>query len=247
VTPLDDVVSRIVDAEPGHAAAIVLALPPVQGRAVLAALGPREVARLLIGARADRVPDLVDAVAPEHLSPILAHLQVVHVAALVPLLSNHAAVRVVQSMSPAAAAELLLALPAHQRLALQPALPQPSLAGGDDYARRVDGAVRRVVGQAIWIAAPAGSLLTEIFGRSIQITARDSRLGPFGAAELQSLVAATDWRRVAGLLVLSDVLDSGLLAGVRDARSHGYLVETLQWQDERDDGVLKRALVRLGG
>ena len=249
MTEPDDVVARIRAADAGHASAFVLAMPWEQRLAALATLGPREVARLLVGARADRVPDLVASIAPDLLTAVLAQLPAVQVAGLVPLLGMEAAVRVVQSLSPRAAAELLLALPTHQRAALRGALPPPPppQVSDRDYHGRVEEAVRRTAGRASWLDARAGTLLTEIFGRQVQVTARDAPQTSLTTTELHSLVATADWRQVGGLVVMTNSeLDLGLGAGVREARARGYLVDVVRWQDERDDGVLKRALVRLG-
>lgn len=244
-----DVVARILAADPGHAAAIVVAMPWERGRAVLARIGPREVARLLVGARGDRVPDLVATIAPQQLPQVLANLDVMRIAALVPLLPMEAAVRVVQNMTPTAAADLLLALPTHQRLALQQALPPPAApdgGGGSDYARRVEEAVRRVTGTATWRDPRAGTLMTEVFGRSVQVSVRDAPRAPLVGTELHAIAAATDWRQISGLLVMTNSpLDPGLAAAAREVRGRGYLIEVLQWQDERDEGALKRVLVRL--
>ncbi len=244
-----DVVARIVAADPGHAAAIVVAMPWERGRAVLASIDPRDVARMLVGARADRVPDLVATIAPEQLPQVLANLDVMRIAALVPLLPMEGAVRVVQNMSPTAAAELLMALPTHQRLALQQALPppaEPGSGGGGDYARRVEEAVRRVAGTATWRDPRAGTLVTEVFGRSVQVSVRDAPEAAFTGPDLHAIAAATDWRQISGLLVMTNSpLDPGLAAAAREVRGHGYLVEVLQWQDDRDEGALKRVLVRL--
>jgi hypothetical protein len=245
----DNIVARIVAADAGHAAAIVLGLPWEQTRAALGALGPREVARLVVGARADRVPDLVDHIAPGMLPAVLAHLSVAQVGQLVPLLSMELAVRVVQHMAPPAAAELLLALPTHQRLALQEWLPHPAAEGGDgDYPLRVEQAVRRIAGRVSWLDPRSGTLLTEVFGRRVVVVARDLPSGTLHGSDLHTVVVATDWRHIAGLVVMTNAtFDASVGDSLREARQRGYLVEALQWQDDRDDGLLKRVLVRLGG
>lgn len=245
MTEPDEVVNRIRAAEAGHAAAFVLGLPPQQTRDVLVALGPREVARLLLGARADRVPDLVDRIVPELLPGVLAHLDVVRAAQLISLLPMELAVRVMRSMSPAAAAELLLTLPTHQRLALQEALPAPQPSGGAGaYARAVEQSIGRSAERLTWL--DQRSLIAELFGRAVQIVVWDAPDTVFTAAQLHSIAGSVDWRRVRGLLVMTNAeLDSGVAGAIRDARQHGYAVDALTWLDERDDGLLKRALVRL--
>jgi hypothetical protein len=92
-----------------------------------------------------------------------------------------------------------------------------------------------------------GSLLTEVFGRPVQILVKDRPAGSFANADLRGAIGATDWRRIAGLVIVTNaVLDPGLPAALRDARQHGFVVEVVHWEDERDDGALKRTLVRLG-
>ena len=48
-------------------------------------------------------------------------------------------------------------------------------------------------------------------------------------------------------MLTNATLDPAVSATVREARQRGYVVEAVAWQDERDDGVLKRTLVRLVG
>src|SRR5690606_32671822 len=71
-----DLLDRIARAPAGDAAAMVLDLPPPIIPTVLDALGPREVARMLLGVRADRVEELFSYVPPALLSAALAQLSV---------------------------------------------------------------------------------------------------------------------------------------------------------------------------
>jgi len=243
----DDVIARIVAASAGDAAAMVLALHWQQTRTVLAALGPREVARLLRGVRADRVSDFMAQVVPGLLPPVLGQLSLPEIAQLLPLLTMDGAVRVVQSLPPAAAAELLLILPTAQRMALQAAVPSAAAAGpAGGYPPQVEQAVRRSGGQVTWADPQRRSLVAEVFGRAVQVVAWDRPGAVFGPGDLQAAIGATDWRRITGLVVVTNAsLEPGLAAAVREARAAGYVVEPVQWLDDRDDGALKRVLVRL--
>jgi hypothetical protein len=249
VAPPEDVISRIVAAPPADAAALVLDLAWPQTRAVIAALGPREVARLLQGVRADRVAELLSHVSPGALPAVLANLSVPAVAELLPLVPVETAVRVVTHLSPEIADQLLLALPTQHRMVLQGLLrPAVSTAQAGGYADHAEQAVRRATGRVATRDPRGGGLLIEVFGRPVQVLVRDHPGGTFGSAELQAAVVATNWRHIVGLLVLTNApLDPGLGAAVREARQHGYVVEAVPWLDERDDGVLKRMLVRLVG
>lgn len=241
----NDLLDRIVRAPAGDAAALVLDMPWPQTRAVLNALGPREVARLLLGVRADRVAELLGHLSPELLSGSLAYLSVAQIAELVPLVPVESAVRVVTHLAPDAAAALLLALPTQHRLVLQERLPPPAPATGG-YRDQAEQAVRRTAGRVSALDPRGTALLTEVFGRPIQVLIRDRPATTFGAAELPAAIGATDWQRVAGVIVLTNAaLDPTLPGALREARQRGYVVEVVQWQDERDDGILKRTLVRL--
>lgn len=249
MTAPEDLIARIVAAHAADAAAMVLDLPWPQTRAVLGALGPREVARLLRGVRADRVADLLNHLPPGLLPAVLAHLSVPEVAELVPLVPLESAVRIVTSLSPDGAADLLLVLPTQHRTVLQQLLPPPVAAGSAGaYERQVEQAVRRATGTISGVDPRNHALLTEVFGRPVQVLIHDRPGGAFAAADLQAAIAATDWRRIAGLVVLTNAaLDPGLAVAQREARQRGFVVEAVPWQDERDDGALKRTLVRLAG
>jgi len=239
-----DLIDRILRAPAGDAAAMVLDLPPPVIPAVLDALGPREVARLLLGVREDRVHELLAYIPPALLSPTLAQLSVPQLAELVPLVRVESAVRLVSHLDPDTASALLLALPTQYRQVLRDRLPPPTIPS--DYQQRAEQAVRRATGQATPLDPRGTTLLTEVFGRPIRVIIRDRPGGTFGPADLVAALGATDWRRVAGVVVLTNAaLDPGLAGAVRDARRQGYVVEVAAWQDERDDGMLKRILVRL--
>ena len=247
MTAPDDLIARIVAAHAADAAAMVLDLPWPHTRAVLGALGPREVARLLRGVRADRVAELLDHIPPGLLPAVLAQLSVPEVAEVVPLVPLESAVRVVTSLSPELADDLLLALPTQHRTVLQQLIPPPVTGGSAGaYQSQVEQAVQRATGTISAVDPRNHTLLTEVFGRAVQVLVHDRPGGAFTAADLQAAIAATDWRRIAGLVVLTNaVLDPGLPAAQREARQRGHVVEAVTWQDERDDGTLKRTLVRL--
>jgi hypothetical protein len=245
----DDVIARIAAADAADAATIVLGLPWQQARAVVAAAGPREVARLLLGVRADRVQELIDHVPPQLMPAVLAQLPLAEIAQLLPLLSMEGAMRAVHSLPPGVAAELLLILPSAQRQALQAAVAEAAAAGpSGGYGTQVEQAVRRTVGRVTLLDARATSMLTEVFGRPVQVVAWDRPGKGFGEADLRAAIGTADWRQITGLLVVTNAaLDPALPGAVREARVAGYAVEPVQWLDDRDDGTLKRILVRLVG
>lgn len=238
-----DLLDRIVRAPADDAAAMVLELPPPIIPTALDALGPREVARMLLGVRADRVDELFGYIPAPLLPAALALLSVPQLAELVPLVTVESAVRLVAHLAPETAAALLLELPTQYRQVLRDRLPPPT---PSDYQQRVEQAVRRATGRVTSTDPRGGVVVTEVFGRPIQVVIRDRPGATFGAEDLVAVIGATDWRRVVGVVVLTNaVLDVALPAAVREARYRGYVVEVVAWQDERDDGTLKRTLVRL--
>jgi hypothetical protein len=247
VTAPDDVIARIAAADAADAAMIVLALPWPQARAVIAAAGPRQVARLLLGVRADRVQELIDHIAPPLLPAVLAHVPLAEIAQLLPLLSMEGAMRAVHSLPPDVAAEVLLVLPSAQRRALQAVVAQAAAAGpSGGYGAQVERAVRRTVERVTLLDPRAMSMVTEVFGRPVQVVVWDRPGKQFGQADLRAAIGTADWRQVAALLVVTNAtLDPALPGAVREARAAGYAVEPVQWLDDRDDGTLKRILVRL--
>jgi hypothetical protein len=240
--PGRDLLDRIVWAPADDAAAMVLDLPPSIIPTVLDALGPREVARMLLGVRADRVDELFTYVPPTLLPAALAQLSVPQLAELVPLVTVESAVRLVTHLAPETASALLLELPTQYRQVLRDRLPPaPS-----DYQNRAAQAVRRATGHVASIDPRGAALVTEVFGRPIQVVIRDRPGATFSVADLTAAIGATDWRRVAGVVVVTNaVLEPGLAGALREARQRGYVVEVVAWQDERDDGQLKRTFVRL--
>jgi hypothetical protein len=248
LTPPDDLIARIASAGANEAANLVLSLPGPQIRAVLAALGPAQAARLLVAVRVDRTADLLAGIGPALLPAVLTHLPMRQVADVISQVPFDLALYVVGQLSQHALDELLLELPTQQRSALQSALGprQASSAGADDYLRRVEGSLGRIASRVAWVNAQAGILVAEVFGRPMQVAVRYRPAGTLSDEDLNALVRAVDWRAVTALLVLTNASASPQLStAMRELVRLGYPVEVLTWADERDDGELKRTLVRL--
>ncbi len=160
------------------------------------------------------------------------------------------AVRLVRRLPPPAVAELLLALPTPERAALQEALaslPDASPAGSD-YHRAAEASLGRVATSVTWLAPRVGVLMIDVFGRPVQVALRDRPGQTLTPADVHAAVVGVDWRRARGLAVLTNArLDPALGAALREFHQLGYRVEVVSWHDDRDDGALKRVLVRLAG
>ena len=85
-----------------------------------------------------------------------------------------------------------------------------------------------------------------MLGSRLLVHARAAGTGPLDAEELHRLVLDADWMTLDGMLVLTEGVPTERAAAyVAAVRTAGYRLELLRWADARDDGLLKRALVRL--
>jgi hypothetical protein len=190
-----------------------------------------------VGSDDDELLAELKSVAPREAAEILS------------MLPMEQAVRLVQRLAPPAIAELLLALPTPERIALQEALgPLPGAVTGSDYHRAAEASLGRVATSVTWLAPRVGILMVDVFGRAVQVALRDRPGQALGPPDVHAAVVGVDWRRARGLVVLTNArLDPGLGAALREFHQRGYRVEVVSWHDDRDDGALKRALVRLAG
>ncbi len=245
---INDLVAMITSAGANQAASTLLNLPAHQIRAVMAELSPGEVARLLIGARHDRKADLLAIIGTDRMPAVLSRLTVHQLADVISVLPIEFAIALVRDMSPRTAADLLLEMPSQQRAMLQQAMAprRPDQFAATVYQRQAVESVLRIATRVSWLDQASGHLLTEVFGRTVQVTIRYRTDSVFTENDLHAAEASPDWLRISGLLVLTNATPvAGLAAMLRDLRQRGRAVELVPWVDDRDDGAFKRALVRL--
>jgi MgtE intracellular N domain len=250
VLSTNDVVAQIMSAGANQAANMLLGMPAVQIRAVLNDLGPAEVARVVVGAHPDRKADLLGIIGSDRMPAVLSRLTVHQLADVVSVLPIEVAVRLVHDMSPRAAADLLLEIPTQRRAALQEAMTpsRPDEFAATVYQRHAEDSILRIATRVSWLDQSTGSLLTEVLGRPVQVTIRYRADPVFSEIDLHSAAQAADWRRIVGLVVLTNAEPvPGIALMIRDLRTMGHAIEVVPWLDDRDDGLFKRALVRLAG
>ncbi len=248
--PTNDVVTRIMSANANQAASMLLGMPTVQIRAVVNELGPAEVARVVVGAHPDRKADLLGVIGSDQMPAVLSRLTVHQLADVVTVLPIDVAVRLVRDMSPRAAADLLLEIPTQRRASLQEAMApsRPDEFAATVYQRQAEESILRIATRASWLDQAAGSLLSEVFGRTVQVMIRYRPDPVFTEVDLNAAAQAADWRRIVGLVVLTNAAPTpGVAVLIRDLRAVGHVVDVVPWIDDRDDGSFKRALVRLAG
>ena len=248
--PASEVVAQIMSASANHAANMLLGMPAVQIRAVMHELGPAEVARVVVGARPDRKADLLGVIGSDQMPAVLARLTVHQLADVITVLPIDVAVRLARDMSPRAAADLLLEIPTQRRAALQEAMApsRPDEFAATVYQRQAEESILRIATRVSWLDQAAGSLLSEVFGRTVQVMIRYRPEPVFTEVDLHAAAQAADWRRIVGLVVLTNAAPApGVAVLIRDLRAIGHVVDVVPWIDDRDDGSFKRALVRLAG
>jgi hypothetical protein len=210
------------------------------------------VARVLTGIRVDRIAEALTRIDADLMPAVLAQLSAVQVAEMISYVPMSLALWVVQQLPRQAVADVLLVLPSQWRVPLQEALEAsptatatPTEGPTNKYFEAAGAAVRRMSSNVSWLDPRVGTLVTELFGRPVQVTLRDRPDGIFAADDMRAAAGGVDWRRMSALLVLTNAsLDPSLGAASRDLAQRGYIVEIVVWGDDRDDGVLKRALVR---
>jgi hypothetical protein len=250
VLSTDDFIAQIVSAKANHAANMVLSMPWVQIQAVMGDLGPSEVARVLVGAHPDRKADLIGVIGSDRIPAVLSRLTVHQLADMVSVLAIEVAVALVRDMSPRAAADLLLEIPTQRRVALQEAMTptRPDEFAATVSQRQAEESILRIATRVSWLDQSAGSLLAEVFGRTVQVMVRYRPDAAFTEVDLHGAAKAADWRRIVGLVVLTNAKPAtGIPSVIRELRIMGRSADVVSWLDNGDDGSFKRALVQLAG
>ena len=248
--PTKHVIAMLNSVGAAQGADTLLAMPGDRIEVLMSEMTPAEIGRLLDGARADRKADLLAVIGPHRAPMILARFNIHQLADLVSSLPLAGAVDLLRSMSPHAAADLLLEIPTQRRLMLQAVLAprQPQEFTSAVYHREVEESVVRIATRVSWLDQAAGHLLAEVMGRPFQIVMRHMPEAPFSGEDLRSAAGQVDWRRVVGALVLTNANPADTLGPVvRELRQFGHAIDVVRWQNDGDDGLFKRALVRLVG
>jgi hypothetical protein len=247
--PLRDVIAMLNSVGPAYAVDDLLAMPAARIEAVMAELTPAEITRLLNGSRVHRRAELLAAIGPVRGLAVLTRMPPHELVELISSLPLPVAVGVLRGMPPASSAALLLEIPTQRRSMLQEALGlgQPTMeAAVSTYYRAAEMSVARIATGTSRLDHTPGDLLAEVMGRPFQISIRFHGDAPYTGDDLRLVAGRVDWRRVMGMLVLTNATPADTIAGViRELRHYGHAVDVVRWLNEADDGVMKRALVRL--
>jgi Mg/Co/Ni transporter MgtE len=246
--PTKHVIAMLNAAAPEQAAGTLLAMPADRVEVLLAEMARTEVARLLMGSRADRKAELVAVIGAHRIPAILALFNLRQLADLVTALPLSVAVELLRCVAPTAAADLLLEVPADLRPALREALAtsQPEEFSSAVYRREAGELVVRVASRASWIDQATGHLLAEVMGRPFEIVVRYLPDGAFSGDDLRGAAARVDWSRVIGMVVLTNANPANACGpAIRELHASGRPADVVTWLNVGDDGLFKRAIVKL--
>jgi hypothetical protein len=240
-------VIALLQAMPAAAAAgVLVAMPADHVEVLLAELPPAALARLLPAVEPDQRADLVAATPAGRLPAMLRALSLDDAAALLGVLDAGEAARLLGALPPEARPQLVSALPEATRRSVYAAM---STTGAGElasavYERRAVAALARI---ATVRSRPAPrAAVTDVLGSRLLVHVRPAGPGPLDAEELHELVLAADWSELDAVLVVAEQTPTDRAAAhAGTIRACGYRLELLRWVDDRDDGLLKRALVRV--
>jgi Mg/Co/Ni transporter MgtE len=248
--PTKHVIAMLNSVGANQGADMLLALPADRVEILMNEMTPSEVARLLDGARPNRRTDVLAVIGPRRVQEILARFTIRQFADLVSCIPLPDAVALLEGTAPQTAADLLQELPAQRRIALREALArrQPPEFTSAMYHRDVMESVVRIATRVSWLDQSAGHLLADVIDRPFQIVVRHMPDAVFGDDDLRAAADHVHWHRVAGAIIVTNAVPADSIgAAVRQLRQYGRAVEVVRRINDGDDGLLKRALVRLIG
>lgn len=252
--PTKHVIAMLNSVGAAQGADTLLSMPGDRIEVLMNEMTPAEVARLLDGARADRKADLLAVIGPHRAPAILSRFTIHQLADLVSSLPMHGAADLLRSMAPYAAADLLMEIPTQRRMMLQEVLVprQPEQLTAAVYHREVEQSLVQIATRISWLDQAGGAIMAEVMGRPFQIMARHLPDATFSGDDLRTVAALIDWRRVVGGIVLTNATVQTDATGadsispvIRELRQYGHAIDVVRWTNDGDDGLLKRALVRL--
>jgi hypothetical protein len=245
---LDELLTTLKSVDPARGVDKLLAMPPSQANAMLRALTVYDVVRCLNGAHAHNKPGLLAILGPQVARAALDRMPSHQVVDFVLSLPIVVAADLLRGMPSAATATLLLEMPTKPRAALQEILDVDSSpeAAAANYRQAAELSVARIVAGAVSVETAPNDLYAEVIGRSILIAIRFHSEAPFAEDEVRAAASGVNWQRVSGTVVMTNAeMTEGVGAVLRDLRQHGLPTEVVRWVDQRDDGALKRAMIRL--
>jgi hypothetical protein len=246
--PIRNVIAMLRASKPADAANVFLSMTQDRIGLLMLEFEPADLARMLHSAKPAQKPGLVAAMPAERRLPVLRQLSMTQLVELIAGLPPGPAALLLSDIPPRVAAEVYAELPGElkQRLPELLGRSQPVEFWSVLYERRAAEAVVGAARRVSWLDERAGELLAEVFGKLVHVALRYRPETPLTGTDIDHAANRGNWREIAGMVLLTNVLVAESARGQIQAISDsGRPIEALHWASEADDGVFKRVLVRM--
>jgi hypothetical protein len=246
MTPVVQVAAMIRGTPPRSAIGLLTAMPADRLRHVIAALAPRDIARLLPAMRPEfrdtvaaslseeQLAELAELISPEQLSALVDRLPTGRLPSVAAALPDHLVIAV------------LAELPEERQAALREAVGPQRLGAAlaVAYERAVAAALQRANAEVLVPdGVPRGTVVAHTLGRYVVVTAGYGDDGRRAVRDAEHVAYGV--RASAALSVTNHEPAEDVVRYCREARLQGRPVDAIAWVDARYDGLLKRTLATL--
>ena len=246
MAPITQLAAMIRHSPPPAAISMLAGLPAERLGALVAAMSPAELARLMLGGKPEGRARLLEmfgdreivrataAITAEQSAAVLAGLPTARLRGLMGELPDPVKSALLTVLNDKQRDELLGGLEVGQAQGLRTSL----------YEQAVVGAMRRTNAEVtVPPGAPAGIMCLRAFGRLVAIAVRQGDDGRTGVPAAED--AAYRLRAHGALFVTDHPIDPQVRRYCGEAREQGRPLSAVTWADERDDGNFKRTLATL--
>ncbi len=246
--PTQQVIAMLKAARPAQALGILSAMPFDRVTHVTTSIEPADLTAMMLALPPDQQVELLTMIPAERRLLIFSRLSMRQFADLLPVVTPDIAAQMLADVSTATAAELLSDMPPNAAARLLPLLPRGNTVVQTMYELRARESIVRAARNVSWLDQSSCDLAADVFGRRVQVAIRFLP-DPFPVhVDVDRAASHADWRTIDGMLVVTNVRPGELaLLQVKHQQQAGRRLELVHWVDQRDDGLLKRALVRLAG
>lgn len=247
--PTPHLVAMLRSVKPAEAARLLHAMPAERTAILLTELDPAHVARIVLAGDPDRCGPLLLAVPAEVRLAVLDQLTMGQFTQLLAVLEPQVACEVLRGMPPREIADVVSDLPAAIQPRLREALShdQPPEFVSALYQRDAAHLLVRTAAAVSWLDQWTGDLLAEVLGKVVQVAVRYRQM-MLTDIDVDQSARRGHWSAIAGMVLLTNVEPAASAeAHARAINQSGRPFQVIQWVDDDDSGMFKRALVRLVG
>jgi MgtE intracellular N domain len=246
--PTQQVIAMLRAIRPAQALGVLASMPIDRITHVMTHMEPADLAAMMFALDPRKQVELLEMVPADRRLLIFNELSMRQLADLLPMATTDIAAQILAGVSISAAAELLSDISSDVAARLLPLLPDGHTVLQAMYERQARESVVRAAPKVSWLNQNTCDLAADVFGRRIYVAIRFLPDPSPIQLDIDRAAGSADWTSIAGMLVVTNRRpgEPALLQAARQQLA-GHHVELLRWIDQRDDGALKRALVKLGG